>query len=179
MTNSWNLYKNLHQISSHPQWNPFIIQGWWVTGGLVNSSGSATPTTELFNSSSGTFVKGPDLPFALHKHCLVQIAAGWARSIAMISSFAIFRHFAILSGQKALKRACDTNYQHLMALPPPLPRQPWERAFSTTGLQSLGKTSQESLMLREVVQEIKINGNFSWLLHYEGKGVSSAFKRLF
>ena len=113
MANSWNLYKNLHQISPHPQWNPLIIQGWWVTGGLVNSSGSATSTTELFNSSSGTFVKGPDLPFALHKHCLVQIAAGWARSIAMISSFAIFRHFAISPGQN--KRACVTKHQHVMA----------------------------------------------------------------
>jgi len=51
-------------------------KGWWVTGGLVNSSGSATSTTELFKSSSGTFVRGPDLPFALHKHCLVHIAAG-------------------------------------------------------------------------------------------------------
>ena len=115
MANSWNLYKNLHQISSHPQWNPLMIQGWWVTGGLVNSSGSATSTTELFNSSSGTFVKGPDLPFALHKHCLVHIAAGWARSIAMISSFVIFGHFAILPGQTTQKRASDTKHHHLMA----------------------------------------------------------------
>ena len=115
MANSGNLYKNLHQISSHPQWNPLMIQGWWVTGGLVNSSGSATPTTELFNSSSGTFVNGPDLPFALHKHCLVQIAAGWARSIAIISNFAIFRHFAISPWQKTLKRACVTKHRHLMA----------------------------------------------------------------
>ena len=101
MANSWNLYKNLHQISPHPQWNPLMIQGWWVTGGLVNSSGSATLTTELFNSSSsGTFVKGPDLPFALHKHCLVHITAGLARSIVIISNFVILGHFVILSGQK-------------------------------------------------------------------------------
>ena len=99
MVNSWNLYKNLHQISSHPQWNPLMIQGWWVTGGLVNSSGSATPTTELFNSSSGTFVKGPDLPFALHKHCLVHIAAGWARSIVIISNFVIFGHLSFCLGK--------------------------------------------------------------------------------
>jgi len=76
-------------------------QGWWVTGGLVQSplplhpfsgqspvnsssiwrstSLTTTSTTELLElplDPEKTFVKGPDLPFALHKHCALQIAPG-------------------------------------------------------------------------------------------------------
>jgi len=72
-------------------------QGWWVTGGLVpspepldpfsvgqtQSSSSVnlttTAATELLEFPSNpdqSFVEGPDLPFALHKHCALQIATG-------------------------------------------------------------------------------------------------------
>lgn len=62
-------------------------QGWWVTGGLVsnkseasNSSGSlptvATELLELPVDYQGNFTEGPDLPFAMHKHCILQIAPG-------------------------------------------------------------------------------------------------------
>ena len=78
-----------------------LYQGWWVTGGLVQSplplhpfsgqspvnsssiwrstSLTTTSTTELLElplDPEKTFVKGPDLPFALHKHCALQIAPG-------------------------------------------------------------------------------------------------------
>ena len=77
-------------------------QGWWVTGGLVpspepldpfsvgqtQSSSSVnlttTAATELLEFPSNpdqSFVEGPDLPFALHKHCALQIATGWAETI--------------------------------------------------------------------------------------------------
>ena len=63
-------------------------QGWWVTGGLVsnkseasNSSWSlptvATELLELPVDYQGNFTEGPDLPFAMHKHCILQIAPGW------------------------------------------------------------------------------------------------------
>jgi len=71
-------------------------KGWWVTGGLVLdplildplssvSLPTATAATELLevdpvemplNITEKSFIKGPDLPFALHKHCLLQIAPG-------------------------------------------------------------------------------------------------------
>jgi len=74
-------------------------QGWWVTGGLVLSplplvrpfssfSLTTTAKTELLEIPAllpldpvevplnPDFIEGPDLPFALHKHCALQLAQG-------------------------------------------------------------------------------------------------------
>ena len=98
---SWSL-----GLSRYAYFTITLYQGWWVTGGLVQSplplhpfsgqspvnsssiwrstSLTTTSTTELLElplDPEKTFVKGPDLPFALHKHCALQIAPGWAETI--------------------------------------------------------------------------------------------------
>jgi len=52
-------------------------QGWWVTGGLVQPSSAATELLELpMNQLNQSFIEGPELPFAIHKHCALQVAQG-------------------------------------------------------------------------------------------------------